>query len=77
MTILRFSNQCIRLSNNYRFGNFEKRSEEESKRAQADMFRHVAFFLFLAACIFWDSKDKGRERDIKGPPNRERPVSNQ
>jgi hypothetical protein len=57
MTILHFSNQYIRLSDNYRFGNFEKRSEEKSKRTQADT---RCIFLFLAACIFWDSKDKGR-----------------
>jgi hypothetical protein len=62
MTILRFSNQCIRLSNNYRFGNFEKRSEEESKRAQADMFRHVAFFSFWLHAFFGTAKTKeGRE----------------
>jgi hypothetical protein len=29
----------------------------------------------LAACIFWDSKDKGRERDIKGPPQTEKGQS--
>jgi hypothetical protein len=58
MTILCFSNQCIRLSNSYRFGNFEKRSEEESKRTQADMFRHVAFFSFGLRAFFGTAKTK-------------------